>query len=110
AAAQVLQELPRPLAILGGAGDEVQHGVADGLAVAGQPEYASLARNGRLRLVVDEADVVVVQRAQVHVLARVERLARGNEAQVERVGGGQLLLEGALPPLGGLPPPEARPE
>src|SRR5205807_6702384 len=81
------------------AGEDVEHGVADGLAVAGQPEHAPLAGDGRLRLIVDQADVVVVQGAEKDVLAGIERLAGGNEAQVERIGIGQLFLESALPPL-----------
>src|SRR6266700_1248585 len=99
APAQVLLELPRPFLVLGGAREDVEHGVADGLAVAGQSEHASLPGDGRLRLIVDQADVVMVQRAEKDMLAGIESLAGGNEAQVERIGVGQLFLEGALPPL-----------
>src|SRR4029077_7255474 len=103
APAQILEKLPRPLPILGGAREEVEHRVTDRLAVAGEAEHAPFARDGRLRLVVDQADVVVMERAEIDVLPRVERLAGWNEAQVEGVGIGQLLLERALPPFERLP-------
>ena len=91
-------------------GQDVEHRVADGLAVAGMPEHAALAGDRRLGLIVDQADVVVVERAEVDVLAGVERLHGGDEAQVQRGGIGQLLLERALPPPQRLARHRARPE
>ncbi len=65
----------------------------------GMADHPALAGDGRLRGVVHEADVVVVERAEVDVLAGIERLHRRDEAQVQRIRIGELLLERALPPL-----------
>ena len=65
----------------------------------GMPDDAALARDRRVGRVVHEAHVVVVERAEVDVLAGVERFHGRDEAEVERVRIRQLLLERVLPPL-----------